>query len=114
MTVNSQQRKQKEKRIDELQKETDNINQESVKLLADIDKYLPQTKDKLNEVNARKEKLNGFMSDFKWKLNEYGKQSKFFRETNSVRPVTTSGGKSPQRENRKMWPESKLFTVQEC
>ena len=44
MTVNSQQRKQKEKRIDELQKEADNINQESVKLLADIDKYFPKPK----------------------------------------------------------------------
>ncbi len=113
MTVNSQQRKQKEKRIDELQKEADAINQESVKLLADIDKYLPQTKDKLNEVNTRKEKLNGFMSDFKWKLNEYGKQSKFFRE-NEQCPTCDQAVEENHRKEKIATAESKASTVQEA
>ena len=113
MTVNSQQRKQKEKRIDELQKEADTINQDSVKLLADIDKYLPQTQDKLKEVNSRKEKLNGFMSDFKWKLNEYGKQSKFFRE-NEQCPTCDQAVEENHRKEKIATAESKASTVQEA
>lgn len=113
MTVNSQQRKQKETRIDELQKESDSINQESVKLLADIDKYLPQTKEKLEEVNSRKEKLNGFLSDFKWKLNEYGKQSKFFRD-NEQCPTCDQKVEETHRQEKIATAESKASTVSEA
>ena len=53
------------------------------------------------------------MSDFKWKLNEYGKQSKFFRE-NEQCPTCDQAVEENHRKEKIATAESKAATVQEA
>ena len=80
VSVQVHEKKKKEKEIASIQKEVESINTRADKLNKDIAKFLPETQEKLKKQTALKDKLSAFTGDYKGKIRDANKQSKFFEE----------------------------------
>ena len=113
VSVQVHEKKKKEKEIESIQKEVESINTRADKLNKDIAKFLPETQAKLKKQTALKDKLSAFTGDYKGKIREANKQSKFFEE-NKHCPTCDQSVEEAHRQSKITASKSKAATVQKA
>ena len=76
--INTQQRKDKEREIEELQSEIADINKSNVDLSESVNNLLPNITNSLSNIRANKSKLDEYYAQFKSQVKSVVKEAKFF------------------------------------
>ena len=113
VSVNAQQRRQKEKTIEEHTARAAAIAETSEELSGNIDRLLPTTQKDIESNQKKREKLVDYSRDFKGKLKEYKRQAKFFTD-NEHCPTCDQSVEEAHRKEKIATAESKASTVSEA
>ena len=84
--INTQQRKEKESEIAELQAEIETLNKSNSVLSETVNNLLPTLTDSLSNIRANKSKLDEYYAQFKAQVRSVVKEAKFF-DDNEVCPT---------------------------
>ena len=84
--INTQQRKEKESEIAELQAEIETLNKSNSVLSKTVNNLLPTLTDSLSNIRANKSKLDEYYAQFKAQVRSVVKEAKFF-DDNEVCPT---------------------------